>query len=156
SAPRPEKPRHLPAEPHRPRTTLVVLGLERRCRRDGDCADGGSEYERQGGAPARIDITHAIMYTLLRFEMKDRAYTQLRDLIVSGRIPPGSRLIEVEFARRLSVSRTPTREAMRRLAQGGLAQIVGDGAKTQIAVAPVTRDDLLDLFNIIGALEGIA
>jgi DNA-binding GntR family transcriptional regulator len=84
------------------------------------------------------------------------AYARLRALIVSGRLPPGTRIIEVEFARKLAISRTPIREAMRRLAQEGLANIVSAGAKTQIAVAPVTREDLLDLFNIIGALEGVA
>jgi DNA-binding GntR family transcriptional regulator len=84
------------------------------------------------------------------------AYERLRSLIVSGRVPPGSRLVETEFARRLDVSRTPVREAMRRLAHEGLAHVVSAGAKTQIAVAPVTRADLVDLFAIIGALEGVA
>jgi DNA-binding GntR family transcriptional regulator len=86
----------------------------------------------------------------------DVAYDRLRALIVSGRIAPGTRLIETEFARRLHVSRTPVREAMRRLAHEGLAHVVGSGAKTQMAVAPVTRSDLIDLFSIIGALEGVA
>jgi DNA-binding GntR family transcriptional regulator len=86
----------------------------------------------------------------------DDAYDRLRALIVAGRIAPGTRLIETEFARRLHVSRTPVREAMRRLAHEGLAHVVGSGAKTQMAVAPVTRSDLIDLFAIIGALEGVA
>jgi DNA-binding GntR family transcriptional regulator len=64
--------------------------------------------------------------------------------------------VEVEVARRLLVSRTPAREAMRRLAQEGLASVVGSGRRTQMAVAPATRADLSDLFLIIGALEGVA
>lgn len=83
-------------------------------------------------------------------------YERLRALIAHGRVPPGMRMIEVELARRLAVSRTPVREAMRRLMQEGWAQVVSTGAKTQIAVAPVTRADLVDLFGIIGALEGMA
>jgi DNA-binding GntR family transcriptional regulator len=86
----------------------------------------------------------------------DDVHDRLRSLIVSGRIAPGTRLIELELARHLEVSRTPVREAMRRLAHEGLASIVGTGAKTQFAAAAVTRADLVDLFAIIGALEGIA
>jgi DNA-binding GntR family transcriptional regulator len=76
--------------------------------------------------------------------------------VVTGRIAPGSRLVEVEVARHLVVSRTPAREAIRRLAREGLATVVGSGKRTQMAVAPVTRADLRDLFFIIGALEGVA
>jgi len=83
-------------------------------------------------------------------------YARLRALIVAGRIAPGSRLVEVELAHRMAVSRTPVREAIRRLAHEGLAQVVGAGARTQMAVAPATVADLIDLFAIIGALEGVA
>jgi DNA-binding GntR family transcriptional regulator len=83
-------------------------------------------------------------------------YGRLRSLIVSGRIAPGTRLIETEFAQRMAVSRTPVREAIQRLAHEGLAQVVRAGAKTQVAVAPATVADLIDLFAIIGALEGVA
>lgn len=81
---------------------------------------------------------------------------RLRDLIVTGRVAPGTRLVETEFARRLLVSRTPVREAVRRLTQEGLAHIVSTGRRVQIAVAPVTLSDLGDLFSVIGALEGVA
>lgn len=83
-------------------------------------------------------------------------YERMRALIVAGRIAPGTRLVETEFAHRLKVSRTPVREAMRRLAHEGLAKVIGRGAKTQIAVAPATVADLMDLFAVIGALEGVA
>ena len=83
-------------------------------------------------------------------------YRRLRSLIVAGRIAPGTRLIETEVAGRMAVSRTPVREAIRRLAHEGLAHIVRAGAKTHIAVAPATVADLIDLFAIIGALEGVA
>lgn len=83
-------------------------------------------------------------------------YVQLRALIVAGRIAPGTRLVEMECARTMRVSRTPVREAIRRLAHEGLAHVVGAGAKVQIAVAPATTADLIDLFAIIGALEGVA
>jgi DNA-binding GntR family transcriptional regulator len=83
-------------------------------------------------------------------------YARLQSLIVAGRMAPGTRLIEAEVADQMSVSRTPVREAIRRLAHEGLADVVRVGAKTKIAVAPATVADLIDLFAIIGALEGVA
>jgi DNA-binding GntR family transcriptional regulator len=83
-------------------------------------------------------------------------YRHLRALIVNGRIAPGTPLVETELAHLMAVSRTPVREAFRRLAHEGLAQVVGTGAKTKIAAAPATVADLIDLFGIIGALEGVA
>lgn len=47
-------------------------------------------------------------------------YDVLRDLILSGRIKPGTILAQVEVAKRLNVSRTPVREAMRKLQESGL------------------------------------
>ena len=91
-----------------------------------------------------------------RVSSSNGVYEQMRALVVSGRIAPGTRLVETEFARRMRVSRTPVREAIRRLAHEGLAQVVGRGAKMQIAVAPATVKDLIDLFAVIGALEGLA
>ena len=83
-------------------------------------------------------------------------YSQVRELIVCGRIAPGTRLVETELARTLAVSRTPVREALRRLAQEGFARAIGSGAKLQVAAAPTSVADLLDLFGIIGVLEGLA
>ena len=83
-------------------------------------------------------------------------YDRLRALIVDGRIAPGSRLVETEVASRMAVSRTPVREAIRRLAHEGLAHVVRVGTKTRVAVTPATVADLIDLFAIIGALEGVA
>ncbi len=85
-----------------------------------------------------------------------RAYERLRELIVSGRLAPGSRIIESDIAERLGVSRTPVRSALHRLQQEGYITGVARGTEPRLTVAPLTQDDARDLFAIIGAIEGLA
>jgi DNA-binding GntR family transcriptional regulator len=54
----------------------------------------------------------------------DLAYRRIRSLVLDGEILPGARLGQVELAQRLGISRTPVREALRRLAGEGLAEFV--------------------------------
>ena len=87
----------------------------------------------------------------------DSTYGELRELIVSGRLSPGARLVEGEVARRLGVSRTPVRSAFHRLQQEGYAVPAGGGnLRTRLVVAPLTTEDATDLFNIVGELEGLS
>jgi len=84
------------------------------------------------------------------------AYQRLRSLIVHGQLAPGSRVVETEVARKLEVSRTPVRSALQRLHQEGF--IVGgrgDGLARPM-VAPLTREDAHETFEIVAALEGLA
>ena len=91
-----------------------------------------------------------------RGESVGRAYAQLRELIVRGRLAPGTRIVESDIAARLGVSRTPTRSALHRLQQEGY--IVGsDGSREQrLVVAPLTQGDARELFHIVGQLEALA
>ncbi len=84
-------------------------------------------------------------------------YDKLRALIVRGRLLPGTRITEVDVANELRVSRTPAREAMRRLQQERLLVPTGaiDGAKVRVAVAPVTAIEARELYTAAGALEGV-
>jgi DNA-binding GntR family transcriptional regulator len=50
----------------------------------------------------------------------DRAYERIREFVLTGEIAPGTRLGQVELAERLGISRTPVREALRRLSAEGL------------------------------------
>ncbi|HEU4565101.1 MAG TPA: GntR family transcriptional regulator, partial [Gemmatimonadaceae bacterium] len=84
------------------------------------------------------------------------ACTRLRALIVRGRLAPGARVTESELAARLGVSRTPAREAMRRLLAEGLLAPAGGGARPRLAVAPVGPADAEELYQAAGALEGVA
>ena len=87
----------------------------------------------------------------------DMAYRELRELIVSGRLAPGTRLVEAFVAKRLGVSRTPVRSAFHRLKREGYAVAANAGDERQrLVVAPITAGDAADLFHIVGELEGLA
>jgi DNA-binding GntR family transcriptional regulator len=83
------------------------------------------------------------------------AYAQLRHLITSGRLPPGSRLVETDVARRLGFSRTPVRGALRVLLMEGYVRAVDDGARRRLVVAPLSMEDARELFELVGAIEGL-
>jgi len=80
----------------------------------------------------------------------ERAYVTLLEEIQSGILPAGTVLGEVEQATRLGVSRTPMREALRRLAADGLA--VQQSPRVTV-VAGLDADDIRALFEIRRALE---
>jgi DNA-binding GntR family transcriptional regulator len=86
----------------------------------------------------------------------DMVYGELRELIVSGRLAPGTRLVETLVAKRLGVSRTPVRSALHRLQSEGYAVPENDGDERQrLVVAPITAEDATDLFFLVGELEGL-
>jgi DNA-binding GntR family transcriptional regulator len=85
----------------------------------------------------------------------EQVYARLRDLIVQGLLAPGSRIVETEIATRLGVSRTPVREALQRLQQEGYVMGSPGAQQSRLTVAPLTRDDVYELLNIVGALEGM-
>ncbi len=91
-----------------------------------------------------------------RREATSSAYRRLRDLIVTGRLAPGAPLIETELAARLGVSRTPVRAALQRLQQEGLASASRAGSMLRAVVAPLTAEDMREVFLMTGALEAAA
>jgi DNA-binding GntR family transcriptional regulator len=56
----------------------------------------------------------------------DLAYERIRDLVLGGELAPGARLGQVELAERFGISRTPVREALRRLAGEGLVEPISN------------------------------
>ena len=85
----------------------------------------------------------------------DQVYVRLRDLIVQGSLAPGSRIVETEIASRLGVSRTPVREALQRLQQEGFVSGAPGAQQSRLTVSPLTRDDVHELLDVVGALEGV-
>ena len=91
-------------------------------------------------------------------ERLSREYEQLHEMIVHGRLPPGARIAEGPLAEMLGVSRTPVREALQRLRQEGLLVEVGGGSglRGRLAVAPLQRERMEELYALAGAIEALA
>ncbi|MET0169384.1 MAG: GntR family transcriptional regulator [Aliihoeflea sp.] len=82
-----------------------------------------------------------------------RAVIQLREKILNGDLPGGTRLFEVQLAEALDISRTPVREAMSRLVEEGLLERVPNGG---FVVRSFGYDDVIDAIELRGVLEGTA
>jgi DNA-binding GntR family transcriptional regulator len=81
----------------------------------------------------------------------ENAYRELRDLLLTGALPPGDRLSELALAERLGTSRTPVREALRRLEADGL--VVGSGRG--VAVPELERSEVEHAFEVRATLEAM-
>lgn len=80
-------------------------------------------------------------------------YVALKQAILSGALAPGTTLREEELARRYQVSRTPVREALGRLeAEALVERYQGSG----LVVSELAADDIIDLYVLREALEGLA
>ena len=82
-----------------------------------------------------------------------RAILRLRELILDGELPRGSRISEVPLANRLGVSRTPLRLALAQLEHEGLIATLPGGG---FIVRTFTLEDIADAIELRGALEGVA
>ena len=86
-----------------------------------------------------------------------KCFREIRDMIVHGRLAPGSRVVEAELAERLGASRTPVRGALHLLQREGYIVATRAGSrKARLAVAPLTKEDARELYSIAGHLEGLA
>ena len=84
--------------------------------------------------------------------LADIVYEQVERDILSGIYQRGDILTELKLSERLKVSRTPVREALRRLEQDDLVESRGKS----IVVVGITPDDLMDILDIRERLEGLA
>jgi DNA-binding GntR family transcriptional regulator len=85
--------------------------------------------------------------------LHETTFQKLRSLLVEGKIAPGSKLNERELAESLNVSRTPIREAIRRLAADGLVELIAN--RGAIAVE-LSLEDVIHTFDVIADLEGFS
>ncbi|QDZ02263.1 GntR family transcriptional regulator [Nitratireductor mangrovi] len=82
-----------------------------------------------------------------------RAQIELRKRILSGDLPGGTRLFEVQMAEQLDISRTPVRDAMSRLVEEGLLDRARGGG---FVVRSFSFGDVIDAIELRGVLEGTA
>lgn len=81
--------------------------------------------------------------------IRDIAYEQLKHAIISGEIPAGSRIVETAYAEKLHISRTPLREALRKLERDGLVEYV---LHRGVLVRAFTLNDIDEIFTIRNAM----
>lgn len=82
--------------------------------------------------------------------LSEQVYHVVRGLIVSGRMRPGEAVVEAALAARLGVSRTPVREALKRISDEGLIEVF---AQSGTFIAPISRKALEEAYIIRTALE---
>ncbi len=85
-----------------------------------------------------------------------KAFHEIRELIVHGRLSPGSWIVEADLARHLSMSRTPVRSALHLLQREGYVIEHTNVRKSRMVVAPLTKEDAGELYLVIGHVEGLA
>jgi DNA-binding GntR family transcriptional regulator len=85
--------------------------------------------------------------------MVDAAYQQIRRRILDNAWPPGHRALEQEVALALGMSRTPVREALARLRNEGLVELI---PRHGMRVLPVSPTDMREIYQILMALECLA
>lgn len=85
--------------------------------------------------------------------LRDVVFNTLRRAILRGELLPGERLMEIQLAQRLGVSRTPVREAIRKLELEGLVTMI---PRKGAEVAKITVSDLKDVLEVRIALEELA
>lgn len=90
---------------------------------------------------------------LRRRRLVDDAALSLRDAILNGRFLPGARLRQTDLADQLGISRTPIREALGRLQQEGLVDLLQGGG---VRVCILDLDEAAQLYDLREVLDGLA
>lgn len=88
-----------------------------------------------------------------RPSMRDEVYNTLLNWIMEGVLAPGEKIVDKELAAQMGVSRTPVREAIRRLEDKGLIE---SSANRWTRIAEISADDAEEIYPIIWTLEQLA
>lgn len=84
--------------------------------------------------------------------LRDVVFNTLRQAILTGELKPGERLMEIHLANRLGVSRTPIREAIRKLELEGLVTMI---PRRGAEVAQITEKSLKDVLEVRRAMDAL-
>lgn len=114
----------------------------------------GNRLRRMG---SMNELSHAAVLSgvlpVSRRSLHDELVGRVRDMIIDGQLPPGTRIHEGQLGEALGVSRTPLREALKFLASEGLIELVpGRGA----LVRRLTPRDVRNMLDVLIALESLA
>lgn len=82
--------------------------------------------------------------------VREAVYDTLKQAIISGKLTRGTRIVETEYADMLHISRTPLREALRKLQEDGLLEYV---ANKGVFVQSFTLEDVEEIYTIRNSLE---
>ena len=85
--------------------------------------------------------------------LRDLVYDELKMKIMMGAISPGTRMMEVELAEEMGVSRTPVREAIRKLEKEGLISIE---PRRGAYASSLSSQDMVDILEVRQTMEGLA
>ncbi|MCG8403324.1 MAG: GntR family transcriptional regulator [Firmicutes bacterium] len=85
--------------------------------------------------------------------IRDIVYEELKAAIVNGKIKQGQRIIEKEYAQRMNISRTPVREALRKLEIEGFVEYL---PRKGVVVKSFSNEDIVEIYDIRDALESLA
>ena len=85
--------------------------------------------------------------------LREVVFNTLREAILTGELEPGEHLMEVKLANKLGVSRTPIREAIRKLELEGLVVMT---PRRSAEVAKITKEDLVDVLEVRRVLEALS
>ncbi len=85
--------------------------------------------------------------------LRDIVSNTLREGILTGELKPGERLMEIHLAKKLDVSRTPIREAIRMLELEGLVTMI---PRKGAEVAKISEEDIRDVLEVRKALDSLA
>ena len=85
--------------------------------------------------------------------LRDVVFENLREAIVEGKLSPGKRLMEIQLAEQLGVSRTPVREAIRKLELEGLVVMI---PRKGAYVSNMSLKEVVEVLEIRASLEGLA
>jgi DNA-binding GntR family transcriptional regulator len=102
---------------------------------------------------ATVSVESPSLLRLEKTSLREQALSALRRAITTGKLTPGTHLVETELSEALQISRGTLREAMRQLQQEGL---ISAGARGRLSVRHLDAKEIRDIFDVRAALESLA
>ncbi|HJS33396.1 MAG TPA: GntR family transcriptional regulator [Alphaproteobacteria bacterium] len=100
-----------------------------------------------------VDGVHDGGAAIRRRTSTEATYLRIKKRILDNEFPPGFQILEQALALRLGVSRTPVREALIRLQDEGLVEVI---PRHGMRVLPLSFDDMKEIYEILTSLEPLA